>query len=348
MSASRVEAVLAELDLAERIRLLAGSDYWHTHQIERVRLGAVQVSDGPVGVRGERTVGSVSVSFPCGTAIGATFDPTAAAALADALADECSDKGVRVLLGPTINLQRHPLGGRHFECYSEDPILTADLAVAYVKALQARGVAATIKHFIANDSEFERHTISSEVDDHVLRALYLVPFEEAVIEGGAWAVMSSYNRINGTYAAEHEALLQGVLRDEWSFDGLVMSDWFGTQSTVASAIAGLDLEMPGPAIHYGKRLEEAVAAGEVPETVIAERARRVIQLAERTGTPRRYCLSSCPQAPCWRSSVPTPPRRLRRAAAAPGSVRTTSCLYSTGYGRPTRRSASRSPTRSGA
>jgi beta-glucosidase len=283
MSASRVEAVLAELDLAERIRLLAGSDYWHTHQIERVGLGAVQVSDGPVGVRGERTVGSVSVSFPCGTAIGATFDPAAAAALADALADECSDKGVRVLLGPTINLQRHPLGGRHFECYSEDPILTADLAVAYVKALQARGVAATIKHFIANDSEFERHTISSEVDDHVLRALYLVPFEEAVIEGGAWAVMSSYNRINGTYAAEHEALLQGVLRDEWSFDGLVMSDWFGTQSTVASAIAGLDLEMPGPAIHYGKRLEEAVAAGEVPETVIAERARRVIQLAERTG-----------------------------------------------------------------
>ncbi|MGO9557644.1 MAG: glycoside hydrolase family 3 C-terminal domain-containing protein [Acidimicrobiales bacterium] len=283
MIGSRVEAVLAELDLDEKIRLLAGRDYWHTYEIERVGLESVQVSDGPVGVRGERTVGTVSISFPCGTAIGATFDPDAAADLADALADECFDKGARVLLGPTINLQRHPLGGRHFECYAEDPILTADLAVAYVKALQSRGVAATIKHFIANDSEFERHTISSEVDDHVLRTLYLVPFEEAVIEGGAWAVMSSYNRINGTYAAEHEPLLQGVLRDEWSFDGLVMSDWFGTQSTVPSALAGLNLEMPGPAMHYGKRLAEAVAAGEIPEAVITERARRVIQLAERTG-----------------------------------------------------------------
>ncbi|MGO9198307.1 MAG: glycoside hydrolase family 3 C-terminal domain-containing protein [Acidimicrobiales bacterium] len=283
MSASRVEQLLAELDLPERIRLLAGRDYWHTEPIERVGIGSVQLSDGPVGVRGERTTGSVSVSFPCGTAIGATFDRSAAAALGDVLAEECVSKGVQVLLGPTINLQRHPLGGRHFECYAEDPILTADLAVAYVKALQARGIAATIKHFVANDSEFERHTISSEVDDHVLRSLYLVPFEEAVIDGGAWAVMSSYNRINGTYAAEHEPLLNGVLRSEWHFDGLVVSDWFGAQSTAPSALAGLDLEMPGPPIHYGKRLEAAVAAGEVPEEVIAERARRVIQLAERTG-----------------------------------------------------------------
>jgi beta-glucosidase len=283
VSASRVEQLLAELDLPERIRLLAGRDYWHTEPIERVGIGSVQLSDGPVGVRGERTTGSVSVSFPCGTAIGATFDRSAAAALGDVLAEECVSKGVQVLLGPTINLQRHPLGGRHFECYAEDPILTADLAVAYVKALQARGIAATIKHFVANDSEFERHTISSEVDDHVLRSLYLVPFEEAVIDGGAWAVMSSYNRINGTYAAEHEPLLNGVLRSEWHFDGLVVSDWFGAQSTAPSALAGLDLEMPGPPIHYGKRLEAAVAAGEVPEEVIAERARRVIQLAERTG-----------------------------------------------------------------
>ncbi len=283
MPAIDLEAVLDQLTLSEQILLLAGKDFWHTEPVERLGIGSVHVSDGPVGVRGARTVGTTSVSFPCGTAIGATFDPAAAAELAGALADECIDKGVHVLLGPTINLQRHPLGGRHFECYSEDPVLTADLAVAYVTALQARGVAATVKHFVANDTEYDRHRISSEVDDDVLRLAYLVPFEAAVKEAGSWALMSSYNKVNGTYAAENELLLTAVLRDEWGFDGLVMSDWFGTQSTAPSAIAGLDLEMPGPPVHYGEKLEQAVADGLVPEATIRERARRVLQLAERTG-----------------------------------------------------------------
>jgi beta-glucosidase len=230
-SAERTGELISALTLAEQIRLLGGRDYWHTEPIERLGIASMHLSDGPVGVRGARSVGSTSVSFPAGVAIGATFDPAAAAELADALADECLDKGVHVLLGPTINLQRHPLGGRYFECYSEDPVLTSELAVAYVAALQARGIAATIKHFVANDTEHERHTISSEVGDEVLERCYLAPFEDAVRIGGAWAVMAAYNRVNGTYAAEHEGLLREVLRERWGYDGLVMSDWFGAQST---------------------------------------------------------------------------------------------------------------------
>jgi beta-glucosidase len=279
----RVETFLAELTLVEKLRLLGGADFWHTNAIERVGIPALHLSDGPSGVRGERSVGTTSVAFPCGAAIGATFDVEAASRLGAALADESLDRGVHVLLGPTVNLHRHPLGGRHFESYSEDPVLSARLAVAYVKALQAGGVAATVKHFVANDTEFERHTISSDVAERVLRELYHVPFEATVTEAGAWAIMSSYNKVNGTYAAEHKGLLASTLRAEWGFDGVVVSDWFGARSTVLSALAGLDLEMPGPPIHYGDALGHAVEAGEVPKTVIDEHVRRLLRLMIRTG-----------------------------------------------------------------
>jgi beta-glucosidase len=278
-----VNALVGQLTLEEKVQLLGGADFWHTPAIGRLDLPALHLSDGPSGVRGERSVGTTSVSFPCGSAIGATFDTAAAAALAGALADECHERGVHVLLGPTVNLHRHPLGGRHFECYSEDPVLTARLAVAYVQALQAAGVAATVKHFVANDTEFQRHTISSDVDERVLRELYHVPFEAAVHDAGAWAIMSSYNKVNGTYAAEHEALLADTLRSDWGFDGVVISDWFGTHSTVRSALAGLDLEMPGPPVHYGDELAVAVADGEVSEAVIDDHVRRLLGLALRTG-----------------------------------------------------------------
>jgi beta-glucosidase len=293
----RVDALLAGLTFEEKIQLLGGADFWHTRAIDRAGIPAMHLSDGPSGVRGERSVGTTSVSFPCGAAIGATFDTRAASKLAGALADECLDRGVHVLLGPTVNLQRHPLGGRHFEMFSEDPVLSARLAVAYVRALQTHGVAATVKHFVANDTEFERHTISSDVTERVLRELYYVPFEAAVGDAGAWAVMSSYNKVNDTYAAEHEGLLAKVLRTDWGFDGAVISDWFGTQSTAASALAGLDLEMPGPPVHFGKRLADAVEAGEVPEAAIDEHVRRLLTLAMRTSAiagerPRSAATSS--------------------------------------------------------
>ncbi|MGO8877766.1 MAG: beta-glucosidase H [Acidimicrobiales bacterium] len=278
-----LQSLLAQLTLEEKVELLGGADFWHTTAIERLDIPALQLSDGPSGVRGERYVGTTSVSFPCGSAIGATFDTDAAASLAAVLADECLDRGVHVLLGPTVNLHRHPLGGRHFEAYSEDPILSARLAVAYVGALQARGVAATVKHFVANDTEFQRHTISSDVAERVLRELYEVPFEATVHDAGAWAVMSAYNKVNGAYAAEHDDLLTGRLREDWGFDGAVISDWFGTRSTLGSARAGLDLEMPGPPLHYGTRLLAAVQAGEVSESVIDAHVMRFLTLAERTG-----------------------------------------------------------------
>ena len=281
--AALVESLLDGLTLAEKVQLLAGVDFWHTPAITRLGIPALRLSDGPSGVRGERSVGTTSVSFPCGSAIGATFDTGAAAKLANALADECLERGVHVLLGPTVNLHRHPLGGRHFESYSEDPVLSARLAVAYVRALQARGVAATVKHFVANDTEFQRHTISSDVDERVLRELYHVPFEAAVSDGHAWAVMSSYNKVNGTYAAEHEGLLTWTLRGDWGFDGAVISDWVGTQSTAGSALAGLDLEMPGPPVYYGHSLASAVTEGAVPESVVDEHVRRLLTLALRTG-----------------------------------------------------------------
>lgn len=278
-----LEALLDDLSLEEQVGLLAGADWWHTVPVERLGIPSLHLSDGPFAVRGPTWVGTTSVSFPCATAIGATFDEEAARLLAGALADECHEKAVDVLLGPTVNLQRHPLGGRHFECYSEDPALTAELAVAYIEALQARGVAATIKHFVANDTEFERHTISSDLEQKTLQFLYLVPFEEAVERARPLALMTSYNRINGTYAAEHRELVEGLLRQSWGFDGLVMSDWFGAQSTAPSALAGLDLEMPGPPIHYGERLVAAVTSGEVPARVIRVRAQKVLELIEALG-----------------------------------------------------------------
>jgi beta-glucosidase len=278
-----LEGLLDQMSLKEQVKLLAGRDWWHTEAFSHLGIPSLQLSDGPFAVRGPSWVGATSVSFPCGTAIGATFDPGAARLLAGALADECHDKSIDVLLGPTVNLQRHPLGGRHFECYSEDPVLTTELAVSYIEALQERGVAATIKHFVANDTEFERHTISSDMPGQVLGALYLFPFKEAIEKARPLALMTSYNRVNGTYAAEHAELLGTLLRQTWGFEGLVMSDWFGAQSTAASALAGLDLEMPGPPIHYGNRLVEAVETGEVKAEVVRERALKVLELIDHLG-----------------------------------------------------------------
>ena len=165
-----------------------------------------------------------------------------------------------MLLGPTVNLHRHPLGGRHFECYSEDPLLSAEIGVAWIRGVQGEGVGACVKHYVCNDSEFERNTISSEIAERPLRELYLLPFEHAVKRAGTWSLMGAYNRVNGTYACEHEGLLKGVLKGEWGWDGAVISDWFAVQDGPASARNGLDLEMPGPARHWGKGGEKLAAA----------------------------------------------------------------------------------------
>ncbi len=281
----RIDALVGAMTLEEQVALLAGADFWTTVPIERLGIPAIKVSDGPNGARGGGSlVGGVrAASFPVGISLGASWNPELVEEIGAALAEEALSKGARVLLAPTVNLHRSPLNGRNFECYAEDPYLSAQMAVAYIRGLQGRGVAATVKHFVGNESEFERMTINSEIPERALREIYLLPFEAAVKEAGTWAVMSAYNRVNGTYASENARLLQTILREEWAFDGVLMSDWFATHSTVDAANNGLDLEMPGPARFRGDALVAAVRAGEVSGEAVRDSARHVLRLIARVG-----------------------------------------------------------------
>ena len=280
----RIESLLAQLTLDEKALLCAGASLWRGHGVPRLGIPALRVTDGPIGARGGHFGGGATAAcFPCGSALAATFDPALVEALGAALGDEARSKRAHVLLGPTINMHRTPLGGRHFEGYSEDPLLAARIAAAFVRGVQSRGVAACPKHFVANDSEFERMTISSELDERTLREIYLPPFEAAVRDAGAWSVMAAYNGVNGPTCSANARLLVGVLRDEWAWDGVVMSDWYGTKDTVQSARNGLDLEMPGPPRFFGAELAAAVRRGEVTEAAVDAKARRLLRLLARTG-----------------------------------------------------------------
>ena len=279
---SRIEEALAMLSLEEKVQLLTGRDFWNTWPIEKIGLRNILFSDGPSGVRGERwDEREPSVNLPSATALGASFDVDLARRYGAVAAVEARRKGVDVVLGPTINLHRSPLGGRHFEAYSEDPVLTADLATAYVHGLQDNGVAATPKHYVANDYEDERFTASSQVSERALRELYLFAFEKAVVEARTWLVMSSYNAINGVTSSEND-LLETPLNSEWGFDGVVVSDWTGVRSLEA-AKASQDLAMPGPIGAWGDALVAAVREGKVDEAAIDRKVRRILQLAVRVG-----------------------------------------------------------------
>jgi beta-glucosidase len=223
------------------------------------------------------------MNVPCGTAIAASWDTALVREIGELLGREVVAKGARVHLAPTINLHRTPVGGRNFECMSEDPYLTAITAREYVLGVQSQGVASCIKHFVGNDTEFERMTIDSQIDERTLREMYLLPFEHAVRDAQVMSIMTSYNRINGPYAADSTWLLRDVLRGEWNFDGVVVSDWFGLHSTVEGIVAGLDLEMPGPTLHRGDALVAAVERGEVSADLVRDCARNILNLMERTG-----------------------------------------------------------------
>ena len=281
-TAERIDALLAELTTEEKVQLLTGRDFWTTWPIEKIGLRRILMSDGPSGVRGEVwDERDPSLNLPSATALSASWDRAIAKRYGAAAAVEARRKGVDVVLGPTINLHRSPLGGRHFEAFSEDPVLTGDLAASYVAGVQENGVAATPKHYIANDYETDRFTASTEVSDRALRELYLLAFEKAVTEAHAWLVMSSYNSINGVTATENE-LLETPLNSEWGFDGVVVSDWTGVRS-VESAKHSQDLVMPGPDGPWGDALVAAVRAGEVSEDAIDRKVLRLLQLAARVG-----------------------------------------------------------------
>jgi beta-glucosidase len=281
-----LRARVARLSLGQKVRLLTGADFWALYPEPDAGLRRVVTSDGPAGVRGETwDERDTSANVPSPTALAATWDCERVGAIGGLLASEARRRGVDVLLAPTVNLHRTPFGGRHFECFSEDPLLTARIGVAYVRGLQNAGVGATVKHFIANDSETERMTVDVRVDERTLRELYLAPFEAIVREAGAWSVMAAYNGVNGATMTE-SPLLRAILHDEWDYDGLVVSDWTAARSTVPAARAALDLAMPGPADRFGPwgdALVEAVRAGQVDEALVDDKVLRILRLAVRVG-----------------------------------------------------------------
>jgi beta-glucosidase len=273
---------LAQLSLEQKIRLMTGADIWALHPIPEIGLRRLVTSDGPAGVRGETwDERSPSANVPSPTALAATWDPVRVERMGRLLASEARRKGVDVLLAPTVNLHRTPFGGRHFECFSEDPELTSMIGTAYVEGLQAEGVAATVKHFVANDSETDRFSVNALVDERVLRELYLVPFER-IVAAGAWAVMAAYNRVNGITMTENP-LVRDLLKREWGFDGVIMSDWYATRSVAAAGEDLLDLAMPGPESPWTEGLLEAVRSGQIPESAVDGHVLRILRLAARVG-----------------------------------------------------------------
>jgi len=282
---TELEALVDAMTLEEQVSILSGEDFWSVPAVPRLGIGKLRVTDGPNGARGSGSLigGVKAASFPVGIALGATWNVELVREIGAALAEEVKSKSAHVLLGPTVNIHRSVTNGRNFECYSEDPILTAELASAYITGLQSNTIGTAIKHYTGNETESERTTISSEIDERTLREVYLIPFEWAVKKAGTWAIMSAYNKLNGTYASEHTWLLSTVLRHEWNYDGIVMSDWFGSHSTVETVNAGLDLEMPGPSRFRGEKLVAAVREGRVKPETIRARALNMLRLMDRTG-----------------------------------------------------------------
>ena len=278
-----IEPLLDKLDIEEKVSLLTGQDFWSLPALPRIGLRSLVMSDGPVGVRGTGWAPEdPSIALPSPTALAATWDPAIAATAGRILGQEARRKGVHVLLGPTVNLQRTPLGGRHFECYSEDPLLSGEIGAGFVAGVQGHGVATTVKHLVGNDFETDRMTVDVRIPERALRELYLAPFERVVGAGG-WGVMSAYNGVNGLPMASNGPLQTGVLKDEWGFDGVVVSDWRAARSTVGAALGGLDIAMPALENPWGPALVAAVRAGEVPEEIVDDKVRRVLRLAARVG-----------------------------------------------------------------
>lgn len=307
------EQAWTSLTLAEAASLLGGASTWTTAEVARLGIAPIRMTDGPNGARGEQFFGGAPATcFPAAVALGASWDGELVREVGMALAREALDKGASVLLAPTVNLQRLPLNGRHFECFSEDPALTAELACAFVEGVQSQEVAATLKHFAGNESEVERDQTDSRIDERTLREVYLWPFERAIRQAGAWAVMAAYNRLNGTHCSEHAWLLRQVLRRDWGFDGVAMSDWYATHGCEAPLLAGLDLEMPGPARHRTGALADAARTDPALEDAVRRSARRVLRLADRVRPSPRVAPTAVRESPAHRA--------LARRAGAEGMV----------------------------
>lgn len=323
MSGTPYRDLIARLDLPAKVRLLTGGDVFTLAAEPRIGLEQVAFSDGPTGVRGLKFTGGRAVAnFPNATVLAAAWDTDAAEEVGRLLAEEAMAQQIHVVLGPTINLHRSALGGRLFEQYSEDPLLSGKLAAAYVRGMQALDVGACLKHLVGNESETARNTVNSVIDETTLRELYLLPFEIATDEARPWSMMAAYNDVNGVAATEQNHVINEIVKGEWGFDGLVMSDWFGTKTAAPAANGGLDLVMPGPVGPWGDALVAAVRAGRVDEAVIDDHLERLLRLADRVGallSERRSEERAEPGAShghdssrSWPTDLPTPDSPTRR------------------------------------
>ncbi len=325
--AARATELTAKLTLEQKVALLTGRDFWNTVPIEEIGLRNMLLSDGPAGVRGEFwDERDNSLNLPSGTALGSSWSPQLAAEYGRTLGSEATRKGVDVVLGPTINLHRSPFGGRHFECLSEDAMLTGALATSFTQGIQSTGIGACPKHYVANDFETERFTANVTVDERTLRELYLRPFEDTVVDGKAWTIMSAYNGVNGKTMTEN-TLLQEPLRSEWGFDGAVISDWTAVR-TLDSANYEQDLEMPGPTEFWSQNLIDAVRKGDIAESTVDRKVHRLLVLAQRVGAlgadgttpaakPRHNNISEQDVAFARKAAVQTSVLMRNEAAALP-------------------------------
>jgi beta-glucosidase len=279
-----IQSLINQMTLEEKAALCTGASAWTTTPVERLGIPEMIVSDGPHGVRRVPDVNSMALEslpatcFPTASCLASTWDPNLIHKMGQALAEECIALNVDVLLGPGANMKRSPLGGRNFEYFSEDPFLAGELAANFIRGVQSKGVGTSLKHYAANNQEFQRFSISAEVDERTLREIYLPAFEKAIKEAQPWTVMCSYNKVNGTFASEHHHLLTEILKEEWGFEGLVVSDWGAVRDRVAALKAGLDWEMPGPQERRVKAVSEAVRSGELDEAVLDESVRRILNI----------------------------------------------------------------------
>lgn len=289
MTREKLQELIGKMTLEEKASLCSGADFWHTERVERLGIPAMMVSDGPHGLRKQDQEADhlgvndsiKAVCFPAGCGTAASFNRDLITGMGEVLGEECQAEGVGVILGPAVNIKRSPLCGRNFEYYSEDPLVASEMAGALIKGVQSKNVGTSIKHFLANNQETRRMSSSSEVDERTLREIYLAAFEGAVSKQKPWTVMCSYNKINGTYAAEHKEALTDILREEWGFDGFVVSDWGAVNNRVPDLEAGLDLEMPASGGINDRQIVEAVKEGRMNEAVLDRAVERILNIVYR-------------------------------------------------------------------
>jgi beta-glucosidase len=276
---AKADAMLRKLTLEEKIVLLGGAEGMAIRKEPGIGMRALRMSDGPMGVKSW----GYSTAYAAGVGLAASWDTDLARKVGEGIGADARARGVSFMLGPGVNIYRTPMNGRNFEYFGEDPFLAGQIAADYIRGVQSRGVIATVKHFIANNSEYDRHRINTIIDERTLREIYLPAFEAAVKLGNAGSVMDSYNRINGEYATENSFLNNEVLKKEWGFKGILMSDWGATYDGVAAANGGLDLEMGNADFMTVKTLLPAIKEGKVSESVIDDKVRRILRTAMQFG-----------------------------------------------------------------